>query len=538
MTPKPPDSPRPALRSIATEAWRELFPLALLFVLLPVAYVYQTRAWSHIQHLKSVIFLGVIASLAFVSRRGLSRLLGTPRNPYSAMVLCGCLLLAIWVGWNEWFWSHLMSSGYGTGIFAKVYQNGHSPVYGRPEDPTHPVLLLVATLVVTWLCFNATRGRSPARLAMSLALAQAAMICAFALTDGPTRLLSTFDALVPFKQDARKFGSVYELLHTYTARQPDLTFRGAHYPPGLVLLFFLELRLGLPSAVKVLVIVSACAAAALIPSLAREFDDRPLVPFLAGAFYVTSANTILFPTTAESPLEMPLVVGGIWALIRAMRRDGLKYPALLGLVAAALAFLNFVVVTVAMSWAVLVGLISWSERPPIQRLVRLAVVSLGAFGAVYATIFALTGFNLPDHLLRSVRQNEAGMSTESTFVFVRWFLRATANVLAYLLSLGFPIVTFVATLLWRARAVGEKSWVLGATFFAGLILAALSGVYYLETERIWIFFTPFAVIAAASALESIASFEASRAPFFVLAATAIFAALQELYYKHYFGTEG
>jgi len=116
----------------------------------------------------------------------------------------------------------------------------------------------------------------------------------------------------------------------------------------------------------------------------------------------------------------------------------------------------------------------------------------GRFRRRLRVLYVTTGFS--SRVPLGVRaQNEAGMNPGGVFVNA-WVLRASANVIAYLVSLGFPLRRS------RSERLLEAHFEARAPFFRtgprrlGLrrrpCVRSSLRLFYLETERVWVFLSP------------------------------------------------
>ena len=68
---------------------------------------------------------------------------------------------------------------------------------------------------------------------------------------------------------------------------------------------------------------------------------------------------------------------------------------------------------------------------------------------------------------------------------------------------------------------------------ATVLLAGFSGLFYVETERIWIFLTPVFALAAGTELARRASAEGPRVVHLILLLVLLISCTQEFLFQHY-----
>jgi hypothetical protein len=74
-----------------------------------------------------------------------------------------------------------------------------------------------------------------------------------------------------------------------------------------------------------------------------------------------------------------------------------------------------------------------------------------------------------------------------------WFFRSYGNITATLIGAGIGLVAAVLARL-RARRAGADSWTIVA--LVSLVVMTFGQIYYMETERIWLFVLPWLACVA------------------------------------------
>jgi hypothetical protein len=125
-------------------------------------------------------------------------------------------------------------------------------------------------------------------------------------------------------------------------------------------------------------------------------------------------------------------------------------------------------------------------------------VSMGVFAAFYLLLYFFTGFHLFDCLQEAMRNNTLQMSNGFDNS-ARYLLRSTGAVLAYLTVAGFPqsfLMTSALVRVFREKLFLSWDGIFTLAVVVALLVSGFCGAFFLETERIWIFFTPALVIIA------------------------------------------
>jgi len=127
------------------------------------------------------------------------------------------------------------------------------------------------------------------------------------------------------------------------------------------------------------------------------------------------------------------------------------------------------------------------------------------------------GYNVLD-AVDAARERNRGVMGTGVETWARYLDISTANFFAFVIGTG-----VVATTLWIrqfGRAVGKgfkgAEWDLFAlSFLPALVVIAFGNLFTFEVERIWMFLTPFIVVAAAA---NVISFWTGKVRWVVLAA--------------------
>jgi hypothetical protein len=153
-------------------------------------------------------------------------------------------------------------------------------------------------------------------------------------------------------------------------------------------------------------------------------------------------------------------------------------------------------------------------------------------------LYLATHFNLIACFITAVRGHQAQQGNEGFDDLQRWWLRSTGNIIAYLLSIvPLCILAASAVAVWgfaKPQADGQR---IARSFFIATLLTVLvagfSGLFYVETERIWIFLTPAFALAAGYELRRRAEVEGRGIIYVVLFLVIAISCTQEFFFQHY-----
>ncbi len=255
---------------------------------------------------------------------------------------------------------------------------------------------------------------------------------------------------------------------------PTLPEHSAGHPAGATLIFGVLAQAGLTGAwpATIMILVVGAAAAPLTWLLAIRLNDRTTARIAALA-WIFAPSVLLDEATSADAVFCTLAVATTLLLLAGHER--------LGAAAAALGvFLSYALIAVPI-WASIIVLATRGRRPAI----RLAILTAIAIVALHATLWLLFGYD-PIASYEQTRQRYfAGVGSDRPYTY--WVF---ANVAAFLLALGIP------TMLGAVRGVHERATP-ALALAAIVLLATCSGYTKEEVERIWLFMTPFAAVAAA-----------------------------------------
>lgn len=384
-------------------------------------------------------------------------------------------------------WALLIVAGHvlGAGLLAgdPLVHIGAPPLVGsfdlRLSPRVLPALVLAAA-AIAWAPALAARMRWRGLLAASWAAA-AAWAVALATTDGWPAVAAPLATRYEQLSAVALVAAPADFLRTFTDLLPSYATHVQGHPPGGVLLLWAMNGIGLGGATAAAVLAIGCGAltapAALVAvrALAGDRPARAAAPFLvftpAAVWMATSLDALYAGVSAV----------GIALFALACTASARSRAALLALAAgitlgAALALSYGVAMLAAVVLAVAVG----RRRPG-------ALAWAGAGVMLVLAAFAAARFNWFDGLQATRDQYLAGVSRRRPYAE---FL--VISLAAFALAAGPAVVAGLSRL--RERGV----WLLAGGALVALAAADLSGMSKGETERIWLPFAPWLLVATAA----------------------------------------
>jgi hypothetical protein len=279
-----------------------------------------------------------------------------------------------------------------------------------------------------------------------------------------------------YLQTARGIGSMPAFLSHFVANIASYNQHTKGHPPGMVVIEWLLLKLGLASpgwnAALVLAGGLAAAVAALVAmrEVAGETMARAAAPFMV------LVPAVIWWQTADA-FFAGVSAWAVTLVVLASGRAGPRadaYAVAGGLLFGVTAFLSYGLVLLALIPAV-VCLVRRRSRP-------LVVAALGALPVVL--LFAAMGFSWIAGFAATRHQYWTGVAVHRPYSY---FLVADLALLA--IAVGPAVAIALPTL--RDR----NAWLLVGSILGVVALADLSGMSKAEVERIWLPFVPWVVIA-------------------------------------------
>jgi len=317
-------------------------------------------------------------------------------------------------------------------------------------------------------------------LLVAAAAGSIAWAAALAVSDGLDGIVAPLLYPSDYLQDVQHAGDPLFLLSSFLERANQFATHPKAHPPGLLALLSLLRQVGVGGewALAGLILGGAALAPAAVLVAARELAGeaaaRAAAPFLA------FSPAALWVATSADALFMGVAATGIAIMALATGRSGRRGDALAAGGGAVLGLALHLSYGVAPLGLVVVG-VAVARR-------RVRPLLVGALGLAFVTAaFSLAGFWWLDGLERARELYAGGISRSrpyGTFLLV--------NLAA------FAVATGPATAAGIARLRDRGVWLLAGSTAAAVLVADLSGLSKGETERIWLPFAPWLIVACAA----------------------------------------
>ncbi len=478
---------------------------------------------------------------------------------FPLIVAGGAALLIGAIVWNRLFIANFHLTGFPSDIFRNAHLNPHAPMYGYFCDPVWPVAFVpigLALSLAVYLGWRPQRKLESKWLPLVLIVFQVAMMvsqswCGFRANKGATLFGDQFQADI-----APDMGTGWHdgLAH-YVERMPAFKGKVQHYPPGFGVIQTIGYAMGFPQLPKVL-LAGLCALTILpLGAMARELGLSRVATGAAMALLATSASMLIFPTVSLTCLSVFFAISALWLLVRGVNRGEWWPPVLLGLSVGIYIFFTFAAYMVGLLMGAFSILALLNRSVQARNVVKTALVSLATVAVLFVTLYVVTHFNIIACFRMSLKLHlvQSGRGWDR---WDRYLFRSTGALLAYLLSVGFPLsILGLAALKGWVKKGGDTvagiarptprttgtdadspSMLVPFIWATGLAIvgAGFSGMSFLETERIWLFFsTPLAVLAGVELARRL-DIEGALSVVGVIVLALVFSCTYQLYFEHSF----
>lgn len=443
--------------------------------------------------------------------------------------------MTLLIVWNYSFRFYTSEVDFTRDIFRSKFRNPRAPLYGYlfvPEMKQFFYPLLSCGLFLTYMLRNrkeTVEGWGIPTSAFFLLL----LSISLALKDNVSRVVDWMASYGGFTQGLTLFSTIPDLLRNYTSNMGQLGGHANHYPPGIFMIMKAEQLLDMKALTRFVVMSSGVGTIYVVRRIATLLGLSGSAGQLAVLLFILSPGVLSFITV--DPAFIVLFPGSLtlYFYLKGLITGRLFFAIAMGLFFSLSTFFSFSSGFIALLMGILF-LIAW--RWGMLRLaegLQQIALSIATFAGFFVLLYLLTGFQLIDCLREAIRNNTEMMSNGFDNVF-RYLLRSTGAILAYLTAVGFP-QSFLAAraMLGAVKAKSDRSWpeVLAVGLPTCLVVSAFSGCFFLETERIWLFFTPFLVVSAGGQGDALYRKSGFRPIAALLVCSLIMAAAYELLHR-------
>jgi hypothetical protein len=290
---------------------------------------------------------------------------------------------------------------------------------------------------------------------------------------------------------------VGQFLHGYVQNLYRYSIHARTHPPGAVLVLYFVARAlgpGIAKAAWSAVLITATGVAPFY-LLVRRLAGRRTAS-IALALYAAAPSLVLFGATSMDGVFLVAMLWSTYFLHRAIVQPGMANSIVAGIVLAASLMLSYVTVCIGVMMF-LYAILELAACPKqIGRVAGSFAICAMVIVLSLAILYGLTGFNYLACLRASRFYDHYAMRT-FRISFLRYLDISFSNLIAFLIGVGFPVLV----LWWKQtihslipRTPADRFNLAGV---ASVLIFSFARLFTHETERIWLFFVPIGLLAAA-----------------------------------------
>ena len=503
----------------------------LSFLIIMIFFAVRISAFIPITDINSYLFAVCILGMFSFLRRKAER---DPTVHYIyQIILSFCLMEILLLTWNFFFLKFFIQQQTPYSIFRLAYYKYQAPSYGAPQIIRHldriiPVFVIAAGYLVLMRLFKDSTRKPGVFLCPAVFILL--FIIVFAATDGPVRIFYYSDQYMHVIKQLKYFSSVGDILRHYVKYMPQLGIACSHYPPGILLLFKLEQQLSLYLLVKIIVVLSVVLSVFPLKGIMKQLGLPRETKVVGLLSYSLCPAILIYSSFNFTPVTVFLGACSFYYFIKGLKEDSIFDTILFGLYMCLFLLITFNFFVLAFF------IVIYTLMLLIYRIMRFKVLIKHVFWAaltistVYILIYTFTGFNIVKCFLLAVRNNSDLGDPANLEKGMALMFRSTGNILAFAAMLGGPFLLLVCKG-WRRSPTDGYIKHLGTALLITLVLLGFSGLFYLETERVWIFFVPFFIPLVA--METAELYRNNRKLlFFFFLLSLGYACVQEIFFDH------
>lgn len=380
--------------------------------------------------------------------------------------LLGCALL--WKLGHDTVIAHTQ-----TDVFRGVFSRHFAPFYAKARSGTPHFWWGISAFTASYLV-TLFLGKNKRLIAFAGILG---CFAAVALINGPENFLGTTAHWNTLTEKLDNIPNLADFWKYHGSYLHQLDTHNSHYPPGMATVLKLFSQQ--------IWILKVANYLLLALSLMLFYTPKPEVNFTYFSALLLLPAVVFYPfADALGFFVFPGLLAYRW-VVRCPSDRTRIFGTLAGVALFAMSLFSFMV----FPWGLLLGLtVLFMERSQAFKfamLLRMAVV----FALSHALVFALAGWNIIETLQAAIAQNKNLLGNPEYFnPFDAFVMRSTGNLLQFLL-MGGPLLVW-----WVFSSLKQKDRTV-LPIFIGIVLLSFSGLFYLETDRIWYLLYPVLLIS-------------------------------------------
>ena len=291
--------------------------------------------------------------------------------------------------------------------------------------------------------------------------------------------------------DVHWVGNVGEFLRGYVANMWHYSIHTRTHPPGAVLFLYGVKQLLGPGINAAAWVAVAITATAVVPFylLARDLAGQRTAA-IATSIYPVVPSLVLFGATSMDGVFLVPLIWATFFMRRTIARPSLGNAMATGIVLTISLMMSYVTVCIGLMMLIYAVLELHPNSKPFWRVAGAFAISGIVIAAFLWLIYLLSGFNYLQ-CFKASRYFDHYLMRTSHLSFGRYVDISFSNLMAFLIGMGLPVVV-----LWWKEMGRSDRFIRAGTM--AIVAFSFAKLFTHETERIWLFFAPVAILAAAS----------------------------------------
>ena len=378
------------------------------------------------------------------------------------------LVSAVFVWRYFYFYSIDLSPDFEKNIFRPFFRNNLAPFYGLDISSHLNFITLSLNFTLILFLYYWVNKIQSFKLTIIFVLF---LIFLLASKESILRIYDTYSHFQTFSDDLKFFKNSGDIFCTYQIKQFSLGIHNGHYPPGqLILLSLFPVVLIKFFLYSLLFPIFFC-----LDKVALKLNLKKS-KFL---IFVLIPSLVIFPSLDFVILSGFFFIITLYLLLYKPR----YFEYLIGITLTFWIFFNFNIF-IGLFFVLLLFLLqkpSWKEF----LLILLKAGAIPIF--TYLFLYFIFNFSIVKIFLQAVNQNQYLLNGNPFNSLLQYFLISIGNILNYIL--GFGPLFFV--IFYQAFVIKNK---IAITLIFTILILSFSGLFFMETDRVWYFISFLAVI--------------------------------------------
>lgn len=392
----------------------------------------------------------------------------------------GSIALSAWL-WNTLFLRYLSNCDFKMDVFRPAFRQALPPIYGLSTSIDWSYFVVLCGLMFGALYLF---SMLPKKTSQKLFIVFFFLFFTFLFSKTENRFSTPIAHYATYLESVGTFNSPSDVIVRYTEKQSTLNVHSAHYPPGNLWLIKCFDEYASVALLKYSLYGLMALSLFVLFSLVEQLN--PIVVIAIPAL-------LIYPSLDVVAIPFFFFTIGLFVLLKV--DSPLWKSILLGIVSSLWLFFSF---SVFVFWLFLmiIGCIDLIQ----SRVLKKEMIYYCLHGATvvffFGVLYLIFNFSIIDNFKLALAHN---VQINSNYFDnpIRFLFRSTGNALEFCLGMGLPILL----LFRRSNIVQPNLLQLKRTFLFTLIIASCSGLFFMETDRVWFFLIPILLLIGNAELQ-------------------------------------